>query len=359
VDRLERARERMRETGVDLLAVAPSDDLRYLLGFSPTADERFCVLLLGGDEAVFVVPGLNAEQSRAALPSLPFITWQDADGPEHALREAVAPFAGARRTAVGATMRADFLLRLHAALDGSELVSADAVVAELRMRKDETELETLQASARTADAAMEAAFAACVAGARELDVAEAAAAGFRRAGAEEVSFTSVASGPHSAFPHHHSGGRVLEAGDPDTIDLGGRLDGYSSDLTRVVHVGPPSSRYEHVRDTVERAVQAGLAAVRPGARCSDVDRAARSVIEDEGFGEQFVHRTGHGLGLTGHEPPSIMAGEERELVPGMVFSVEPGIYLPGELGVRLEEIVAVTEDGCRVLSALPRDLHVA
>jgi len=359
MDRLANARTRMRETGVDLLAVAPSDDLLYLLGFSPTADERTCMLLLGADEAVFLVPTLNAVQSRAEIPELPFVTWEDAEGPERALREAAAPFAGAGRTAVGATMRADFLLLLQSALDGSEFVSGDGVVAELRMRKDADEIEALLASARTADAAMKAAFAACVPGARELDVAEAAAAGFRREGAEEVMFTSVASGPNGAYPHHHSGDRRLEPGDGVTIDLGGRLHGYASDITRVAHVGPPSSRYEHVRDTVERAVQAGLAAVRPGARCADVDRAARSVIDAEGLGEYFIHRTGHGLGLSGHEPPSIMAGEERELVPGMVFSVEPGVYIPGELGVRLEEIVAVTDDGCRVLSALPRDVHVS
>jgi len=348
----------MNETGVDVLAVAPSDDLLYLLGFSPTADERACMLLLGAEDSVFVVPSLNAEQSREALPSLAFSTWQDAEGPERALREAAAPFAGARHVAVGATMRADFLLLLQATLEGAEFVSADGVVAELRMRKEPAELEALQASAQTADAAMEAALAACTPGASELDIADAAAAAFRQAGADEVSFTSVASGPNGAFPHHHSGPRRLQAGDAITIDLGGRRGGYASDLTRVAHIGPPTERYTNVRETVERAVQVGLAAARPGATCAEVDRAARGVIEAAGFGEYFIHRTGHGLGLTGHEPPSIMAGEERELVPGMVFSIEPGIYLAGEFGVRLEEIVTVTEGGCRVFSTLPRDVHL-
>jgi Xaa-Pro aminopeptidase len=352
----------MTETGFDLLAVSPSDDLLYLLGFSPTADERPCMLLLGAEDAVFLVPSLNAVQTREALRSLPslrFVTWQDAAGPERALREAAAPFAGTRRTAVAATMRADFLLLLQSLLNGSEFVSADGVVAELRMRKDAAEVEALQASARTADAAMEAALAACVPRVRELDVAEAAAAAFRRAGAEEVLFASVASGPNAAFPHHHSGTRVLLAGDAVTIDLGGRLAGYASDITRVAHIGPPSERYAGVHVTVERAVQAALAAVRSGVRCADVDRAARAVIEAAGCGEQFVHRTGHGLGLSAHEPPSIMEGEERELVTGTVFSIEPGIYLPGEFGVRLEEIVAVTESGCRVFSTLPRTVHIA
>lgn len=130
------------------------------------------------------------------------------------------------------------------------------------------------------------------------------------------------------------------------------------DLTRTAHVGEPSDRYVLVHETVERAVQAALDVARPGTCCADVDRAAREAIEAAGFGEWFVHRTGHGLGLTGHEPPSIMAGEERELVPGIVFTVEPGIYLPGEFGIRLEEAVAVTDDGCDILSDLPRDLVI-
>jgi Xaa-Pro aminopeptidase len=205
---------------------------------------------------------------------------------------------------------------------------------------------------------MEAALAACTPGASELHVADAAAAAFRQAGAEEVSFTSVASGPNGAFPHHHSGARALQVGDAITIDLGGRRRGYASDLTRVAYIGTPTERHAAVYAAVEQGVQAALAAVRPGASCADVDRAARDVIEAAGFGEYFIHRTGHGLGLSGHEPPSIMAGEERELVPGMVFSIEPGIYLPGEFGIRLEEIVAVTESGCRILSALPRDVHL-
>jgi Xaa-Pro aminopeptidase len=359
VERLADTRARMRDACVDLLAVGPSDDLLYLLGFSPTADERACMLLLGADDLSFLVPSLNAEQSRAELPALPFFAWRDEEGPRAAMRAAAAPFGGARRTAVGATMRADFLLLLQATLDGSEYVSADGVVGEQRLRKDSDEIETLRASARTADAAIQAAFAACVAGARERDVAEAAAAALRRAGAEEVCHTSIASGPNSAFPHHHSGDRVLREGDAITIDVGGRLGGYASDITRLAHVGPPSERYEHLRNVVERAVQAALAAVRPGVPCSAVDAAARSTIAAAGFGPQFVHRTGHGLGLSTHEPPSIMAGEERELVPGMVFSIEPGVYFTDEVGLRLEEIVVVTDDGCRILSELPRDLHVS
>jgi Xaa-Pro aminopeptidase len=357
-DRIARARSAMRSQGVDLLAVAPSDDLRYLLGFSPTADERPCMLFVGADRELFVVPSLNAEQARAAVPDVELSTWADEEGADSALGAAVAALGRPRRVAVDATMRADFLLLLRRFVTDAELTTATAVVGELRLRKDAAELEALEASARTADTAIEASLAACAAGARELEIAEAAASGFRRAGCEEVLFTSVASGPNGAFPHHHSSSRALQPGDGVTIDIGGRLAGYPSDLTRTAHVGEPSERYARVHAVVEEAVQAGIAAARPGATCGSVDLAAREVIAAAGFGEYFVHRTGHGLGVSGHEPPWIMAGDERRLEPGMVFSIEPGIYVPNELGVRLEEIVVLEEDRARILSALPRDLKI-
>jgi Xaa-Pro aminopeptidase len=356
--RLAQARERMAAVGVDLLAVSPSDDLSYLVGFSPTADERTCMLLVGAEDAAFVVPSLNAVQSRAALPDVPFVEWADADGPTGALRAGLEPFDGARRVAVDGTMRADALLLLQSLLPQARVEPATAVVGELRLRKDEEELAALGRSAAAADAAMTAALAACRAGATEADVAEAASAGFRAAGCEEVMFTSVASGPNGAFPHHHTAGRVLAEGDGVTIDIGGRLGGYPSDITRMAHVGEPSERVRTVVETVERALQAALAAVRPGATCAAIDQAARSMIAAAGYGDFFVHRTGHGLGVSGHEPPWIMAGDERRIEPGMVFSIEPGIYLPGELGVRLEEIVAVTAGGCKILSGLDRELAV-
>ncbi len=358
--RLARARAAMADRGIGLLAVSPSDDLRYLLGFAPTADERPCMLLLGRTDAALLVPSLNAEQTRAALPDLHLVGWEDAEGPERALREALSALDhGAGTIAVDGTMRADALLLLQGLAAEARYVPAGVVLAELRERKDPAELEALEASARTADAAMLAAFEACVTGGIELEVAEAAASAFRREGCEEVLFTTVGSGPNGAFPHHHSGRRRLQAGDAVVIDIGGRLDDYASDLTRMVHVGEPSERYRRVHAVVDEAGRAGIAAVAPGVTCAEVDSATRAVVEDAGFGAAFVHRTGHGLGLSIHEPPWIMAGNATELRPGMVFSVEPGIYFPGELGVRIEDIVRVTETGCEVLSSLPRDVHIA
>jgi Xaa-Pro aminopeptidase len=360
-ERLGALRAQMDAAGLELVAVAPTDNLRYLLGFAPHHDERACMLLVTPSSQAVLVPSLNAEQAASEAPELDLLVWTDDAGPDDALRRTLAHVSanGIRRAAVDPEMRADHLLLLQDAVPGASFVDATAVVGPLRVVKSETELRLLQAASDAGDAAMRAAFAACRPGVTELEVAEAASAAFRSAGAEEIQFTLVGSGPNGAYPHHHSGGRRLEAGDAIVLDIGSRRQGYMSDLTRMAHVGEPGERYLEVHRTVDAAVQAGLAAARPGATCHEVDAAARGVIEDAGFGEYFVHRTGHGLGVSMHEPPWIMRGEDVELEAGMVHSIEPGIYLPGEFGVRLEEIVHVTDDGCARFSALPRDVHVA
>ena len=357
--RIDALRQRMSDVGIDLVALAPSDNLRYVMGFSPVADERACMLLVTSRSALVLMPSLNAEQAVSEAPEVELVTWDDDAGPVAALQGALKRVGGdsARRGAADPEMRADHLLLLQETTPDTSFVAASVAVAPLREVKSADELRELQAAALAADEAVRAAFAACRPGATELEVAESAAAAFRGAGSE-VLFTMVGGGPNGAYPHHHTGGRRLEAGDPIVIDLVGRLGGYASDITRMAFVGPPSERYLEVHGVVEAAVQAGLAAARPGATCHEVDAAARGVIADAGFGKRFVHRTGHGLGLSVHEPPWIMRGEDVELRQGMVHSIEPGIYLPGEFGVRLEEIVHVTADGCERFSGLSRDLHV-
>jgi Xaa-Pro aminopeptidase len=349
----------MDRAEVELVALAPTDNLRYVLGFAPLADERACMLLVTGEGAAMLMPALNAEQASAAAPELALTVWSDDEGPAGALADAIAAVGagGARRGAVDPEMRADHLLLLQQLIPGAALESATAVVGPLRAVKSGRELAALATAASAGDEAVRAALAACKAGATELEVAESAVASFRRSQAEAL-FTLVAGGPNGAYPHHHTGSRRLEPGDAVVIDLGARLDGYVTDITRMAFIGRPTARYLEVHGVVERAVEAGLAAARPGATCDEVDAAARAVITEAGFGEFFVHRTGHGLGLSVHEPPWIMRGAEVELEPGMVHSIEPGIYLPGEFGVRLEEIVRVTATGCERFSSLPRDVHV-
>jgi Xaa-Pro aminopeptidase len=359
-ERLGALRQRMGEAELDLVALAPSDNLRYVVGFSPFADERACMLLVTSESALVLMPSLNAEQAAAKAPELELVTWDDDAGPLDALRGMLERVGGAaaRRTGVDPEMRADHLLLLQEAIPNTTFVTASVAVRPLREVKSAEELRLLQAAAQAADDAVRAACSACRPGAMELDVGEAAAAAFHAAGCQEVLFTIVAGGPNGAYPHHDSGRRALGAGDAVVIDIGARLDGYASDITRMAFVGVPTARYLEVHGVVEAAVQAGLGATRAGATCHDVDAAARSAIEDAGFGEYFVHRTGHGLGLSVHESPWIMRGEDVELRVGMVHSIEPGIYLPGEFGVRLEEIVHVTADGCERFSRLSREAHV-
>jgi Xaa-Pro aminopeptidase len=357
--RLQRLRAEMAGDGVALTAVAPSDNLRYLLGFAPRPDERACLLLVTATGAAMLMPSLNAEQAAVEAPELELVRWSDDAGPAAALQAALERVGAGADGLVAADpeMRADHLLLLQTVLPQARMVSATGVIGPLREAKESNELAILQRSADVADAAMRAAFAALAAGVTETDVSEALNRAFTDAGATPE-FGIVGGGPNSAFPHHHTGARPLQSGQPVVIDIGARLDGYVSDITRMGFIGAPTERYLEVHAIVDAACAAGMAASAPGATCADVDAAARGVIDEAGYGQYFVHRTGHGLGLSVHEPPWIMRGNETVLRPGVVHSVEPGIYLPGEFGVRLEEIVYVTETGCERFSSLPRDVHV-
>jgi Xaa-Pro aminopeptidase len=196
------------------------------------------------------------------------------------------------------------------------------------------------------------------AGRPESEVAAELAGFLREHGHSQVDFTVVGSGPNGANPHHEFGERVIEEGDMVVLDFGGIKDGYGSDTTRTVHVGEPTDDEREVYEVVRRAQQAGFEAVRPGVECQEIDRAARRVITEAGYGEQFIHRTGHGIGLTTHEPPYMVEGDTNPLEPGMCFSIEPGIYLSGRFGVRIEDIVTVTDDGGRRLNNTTHELQI-
>lgn len=357
--RRRRLREAMAAAGVDLLAVAPGDNLRYLLGYSPHPDERPCFLLVAAAGEALLMPALNAAEAEARV-ELPMSVYTDAEGPRAALAGLLRRLEAerARVIAVEEPMRADFALLLAEAVPGARLSLAGELLAALRRRKDPEEVELLLRSAAVADRVVERVFAALRPRLTEADVARLVADAFAAEGADAVKFALVASGPNSAYPHHQSGRRALQAGEPVLLDLGGSLSGYQSDITRMAFLGEPHEEYRRVHGVVEEAVQAALAAVRPGVPAREVDAAARGVIEAAGFGPYFTHRVGHGIGLSGHEPPYLTGTNDQPLEEGMAFSVEPGIYLPGRFGVRLEEIVVVTADGPRVLSRLPRDVRV-
>ncbi|HET6781793.1 MAG TPA: Xaa-Pro peptidase family protein [bacterium] len=355
--RMTAARRAMEQGGIDLLAIPPSDDLRYLTGFSPVADERSCYLFLSVDAGVFLVPALNADQAERHIRH-PFVVYGDAEGPSRALDEAKRQLGTPRRIGAGDVMRADALLHLQRLWPDADYVVASDILGPLRMRKSAEEIALLKRAAATADRAFEAAVAASRSGASETELSQAAVGGFHAAGASEGTSSIVGSGPNSAFPHHHTSARRIEAGEPVLFDLGSKLDGYWSDLTRMAYLGKPAARYTEIHRIVDFAVRAALAVIKPGARIRDVDLAARDVIKTAGYEQYFTHRTGHGIGLSVHELPSITHTNDVPLEAGMTFSVEPGIYLSGEFGVRLEEIVAVTATGHEVLSRLSRDVRV-
>lgn len=356
--RIHRLQAEMARQQVDLVAIAPTVNMRYLLGFASLADERPCFLLLSPDATALVVPALNADQFEAHT-DLPIVRWADAAGPREAIAQSLGTLGmGSGVTmAVDNTMRADALLVLLDMVAPARSIPADSLMAALRMCKSDAEIEALARSAKLADAAMLAGVAACRPGATERDVAEAIARHFRENGAESVDFTIVASGPNGAFPHHETGHRMLQTGDTIVLDIGATLDGYKSDITRMVQLGEPAAEVRAAFDAVRAANQAGQRAAVAGARAGDVDLATRQSLEQAGYGDYFVHRTGHGLGMEVHEPPWISSESDTVLQPGMVFSIEPGVYLPGKFGIRVEDIVVVQpEGGCRCLTGLDQDL---
>ncbi|MFH8448681.1 aminopeptidase P family protein [Streptomyces fungicidicus] len=357
--RMERAARQAADAGLAGLLVAPGPDLVWLTGYTPTAvTERLTLLVLApGRDPVLVVPTLEAPDAERALgvSALTLRDWTDGKDP-YAATAALLDADG--RFGVSDNAWAMHLLGLQRTLPGTSYASLTEALPMLRAVKDAAELELLAAAGAAADAAFEEMRRVAFAGRRESDVAADLAGLLRRFGHSQVDFTIVASGPNGANPHHEVGDRVIERGDMVVLDFGGLRDGYGSDTSRTVHVGEPTDEERRVHDLVREAQEAGFRAVRPGAACQEVDRAARAVIADAGYGEYFIHRTGHGIGVTTHEPPYMIEGEEQPLVPGMCFSVEPGVYLPGRFGVRIEDIVTVTEDGGRRLNNTAREMVI-
>ncbi|NEB05172.1 aminopeptidase P family protein [Streptomyces sp. SID13726] len=358
-DRMTRAARAAAEAGLAGLLVTPGPDLVWLCGYRPTAiTERLTLLVLTpGSEPRLLVPALERPDAEAApgAGAVRMSDWRDGQDPYAAATGLLLPNG---RYGVSDTTWALHLLGLQEALPLTAYRPLTAVLPMLRAVKDEHEVARLAAAGAAADAAYEEILAVRFAGRRETDVAADLARLLREHGHSQVDFTVVGSGPNGANPHHEAGDRVIEHGDTVVLDFGGLKDGYGSDTTRTVHVGEPTAEERTVHDLVRTAQQAAFEAVAPGVTCQEVDRRARRVIEDAGYGEYFVHRTGHGIGVTTHEPPYMVEGEETPLVPGMCFSIEPGVYLPGRFGVRIEDIVTCTADGGRRLNATDHGMAI-
>lgn len=325
------------------LLLSPGSDLAYLSGYRIFATERLtCLVLTERGDATLVLPELESPRAQVAAPELAQRTWGETDDPSALVASLVS---GSGDIAVSDQMWALFVLRLERAFGRRSFVPASTITRDLRMRKDGIERDALAAVSASADRAYARLRDASFIGRRERDIAADLAALLREEGHDEVEFTIVASGPNGASPHHETGERVVRAGDVVVCDFGGTRAWYCSDITRTVAAGTPDAEATRVHDAVRRAQEAGYAAARAGATCESVDAAARRVIDDAGYGAYFIHRLGHGIGLDGHEHPYLVAGNGERLDVGMAFSIEPGIYLPGRFGVRIEDIAIIGADG--------------
>lgn len=365
-DRLERARSAAADAGFDALLLTPGADLRYLTGYSALPLERLtCLVLPTQGDPLLVVPVLERPMALAAPTvgaGLAVAGWHETDDPYRLVADHLATALGhpVGKLGVADRMWAEQAFAFREVLSPGELTTAGAVLRQLRIRKSPAEVEALRRAGAAIDRVHDRIHEWLTVGRTEAEVGRDIAEAILTEGHSTVDFTIVGSGPNGASPHHHVSDRVIEAGDVVVVDIGGTTEeGYCSDSTRTYVVGgQPNPAVAEYYDVLMKAQEVGVQAVRPGVPAREVDAITRAVIEEAGYGEYFVHRTGHGIGLEGHEEPYIVDGNDLPLEPGMALSVEPGIYLPGLHGARIEDIVVVTEDGVERLNNTRRDLVV-
>ncbi len=376
--RLDRARAALAVADVEALLLGLGADLRYLTGYTAHALERLTLLVLSSDgPAVLVAPRLEAMAAAACAAAIEGLVevaaWEETQDPYALVASLLDTAAGAgggpapegqRRLLVDAGLPARHLLALQRALGGRSFGLATEVLRDLRIVKTPDEIELLRRAAHAADRVVARIAAGPLVGRTEAEVSRQVRDLLIEEGHEEATFAIVAAGPDGASPHHGAGARRIGPGDPIVLDIGGTVQGYGSDITRMLWVTgadaavPPSAEFLEAFELVRAANANATAAVRPGARCGDLDAIARTTIREGGFGDAFLHRLGHGIGLEGHEDPYLVAGNDEALRAGSAFSIEPGIYLEGRFGVRIEDIVVCGADGPDVLNEAPRELLV-
>jgi Xaa-Pro aminopeptidase len=359
--RLANVRGRAAAAGVEAVVVTPGADLRWLIGYDAVNLERLtCLVLPTEGEPLIVVPRLERPAAEAVLAGgarIDVNDWDDGDDPY--VRVAGSLGRGLRTVALDADMPARHVLALRGALAGVDQVLSTPILEPLRAVKDATEIAALRRAGAAIDRVQARVGEWLKAGRSEAEVARDVAAAVVAEGHDRVDFVIVGSGPNAASPHHTPGDRVIEPGDAVVVDIGGTMpDGYCSDCTRTYAVGEPPRQFAAYFEVLRQAQEAGCEAVRPGAPIGSVDQATREPIEQAGYAGGLLHRTGHGIGLQTHEAPYVVAGNDEPLSVGMAFSVEPGIYLAGRHGARIEDIVVCTETGAERLNQRPRELAV-
>jgi Xaa-Pro aminopeptidase len=351
--RVARLQSEMGEQSVDVVLLSAGSDLPYFSGYEAVPLERLTMLVVPSDgDCTLFVPALEA--ARVEEGPFEIVPWEETEDPIRMVARIAGP---TRRAAIGDHTWSAFLVGLQAEMPNTTWTVASTLTMALRMRKDPAEIESLRKAAAAVDRVMaRVPLDVTFSGRSEREIARDLAEMTVAEGHDTAWAPIVASGPNGASPHHEPGDRVVGEGDLVVCDFGGRVGGYHSDTTRTVVVGEPSARQAEVHGLVMAANEAARTSVVPGVTCQDVDRAARQVIVEGGFGSQFIHRTGHGIGLEIHEHPYIVEGNDLPLEQGMAFSVEPGIYLPGEFGVRIEDIVACGPEGVDDLNRADRNL---
>jgi Xaa-Pro aminopeptidase len=359
--RLARAQRTLAAHGIAALLVGPSADLRYLVGYHALPLERLTLLLVPADgDPVLVVPELEAPRALAsgAAQHATLHAWAETDDPIELVRDhLVAIGAGGGTLAVQDRLWTSFTLALQDRVPATRWVAGSTVMSELRVVKDAEEVAALRAAGAAIDAVHARVPELLRPGRTEAEVGREIAE-LILDDHDTVNFVIVASGPNGASPHHETGERTIERGDAVVVDIGGTRAGYCSDATRDYAIGEVADDYQRLHTALEEAQDAAVRAVRPGVTAASVDAAARDHLTAAGYGERFIHRTGHGIGVEEHEEPWIVAGNEQRLRAGMAFSVEPGVYVPDRHGARIEDIVVVTDDGVVRLNHRPRTITI-
>lgn len=354
-DRLDRARIFAGQHDIDALLVTPGADLRYLTGYAAKPLERLTCLVLTQRGCHLVAPALERAAAEAAGVTMPIVTFGETDDPYAVVAELVGDVS---TVAVDDQMWAARVFALQEALPGAGFALGGQLVSALRTVKDDAEVDALREAGAAIDRVHARMGEWLRPGRTEREVGADIARAIVEEGHEQVDFVIVGSGPNGASPHHEVSDRVIGAGEPVVVDIGGTTAaGYCSDSTRnYVAGGEPDPGYLAMLEVLKAAQQAQREYARPGVTAESVDAVGRQIIADAGYGDRFIHRTGHGIGQETHEEPYIVAGNDVVLEPGMAFSIEPGIYFEGQWGARIEDIVVCTEDGLEVLNGTPRDL---
>lgn len=356
--RVAHVRARLDEAGCDALVVTKLENIRWLTGFTGSA----ALVVVLADDLIFTTDGRYGEQSQIQLAAAGVSAERTVAGAEGQKEAVVGALAGVARIGLEADDVSWARQRRWAGewFAGSEVVATEGLIDTLRIRKEPGEVDRIEAACAVADAALAAVRPRLAEEPTEVDFALELDFTMRRLGAQGTSFdTIVAGGPNGAMAHHRPGDRRIVEGDLVVLDFGSIVDGYCSDMTRTIMVGDPTPTQQRMLEVVGASQAAGVDVVAPGVSTGEVDRVCRDIIDEAGWGDAFMHSTGHGVGLEIHEQPAVAANTSVRLEAGAVITVEPGVYLPGHGGVRIEDTVVVTDDGCRVLTRAPKTTSVA